>query len=399
MRLLTITHYSALMGANRSLLHLVTGLRDQYGVEILVLCPKEGHITEALRTAGIPVKVMPFMNWAYTISSLGLLFFPYKWWKYNRYVLPEIEKVAKDFNPDFVHSNSLVVALGWQIAEALQKPHIWHIREFGWQDYRLVFAEGWPLVSQKLKKAKAVICISKAIERLHLGILRGEISQSGTASPEKDTAFAEAKARLHIIYNGIGTAASIRKNGEKGQKSTPDDGLFRYLIIGLLQPAKRQHDALKAFAAVHRKYPNARLVIAGKGQRLYTLRLKLTARLLGIQHAVDFTGYVPQPAPLYAAANVVLMCSHHEAMGRVTAEAMSYGKPVIGYNGSATPELIREGENGWLYNDVPELAEKMEMALLSAEKCHQIGQKGFETALEKFSDERYVAQFYEVLKS
>ena len=50
----------------------------------------------------------------------------------------------------------------------------------------------------------------------------------------------------------------------------------------------------------------------------------------------------------YQESDVVVMCSEHEAMGRVTAEAMAFAKPVIGYNSGATPELISQGR-GWLF--------------------------------------------------
>jgi len=375
LRLLTITHYPALLGANRSLLHLVIGLRDLYGVEILVFCPKAGPFTEALQKNGIPFIITPFVNWAYTIRSFGLLKFPLKWHQYKETVLPNILERVISFNPDVIHSNSSAVALGWQIAESLRKPHIWHIREFGWKDYQLVFPLGRKRLLEKLQQASAVICISRAIAK----------------------EYAAAIEHPHIIYNGIGTTATIKNNFQTGQQATYPDALFHYLIIGLLQPSKRQHDALTAFARVYKKHPNVRLMVVGNGQRLYTLRLKLIARWLGIASAVEFTGYVPLPGPIYAAADIVLICSHYEAMGRVTAEAMSYGKPVIGYNGGATPELIEDGVNGWLYNDVTGLAEKMEAAYLLREKCAKMGKNGVKTALEKFSDEVYVRRFYETI--
>ena len=49
------------------------------------------------------------------------------------------------------------------------------------------------------------------------------------------------------------------------------------------------------------------------------------------------------------------MSSPYEAFGRVTIEYMMAGLPVIGRNGGATPEIIKENETGMLYNSKKEL--------------------------------------------
>ena len=66
------------------------------------------------------------------------------------------------------------------------------------------------------------------------------------------------------------------------------------------------------------------------------------------------------PYQVYRAADVVLMCSKFEAMGRTTAEAMATCRPVIGNNQGATPELIEHGHTGLLYQgDSESLAAQM----------------------------------------
>lgn len=374
MRLLTITHYTALLGANRSLLHLLGSLHGQPDVEVLVFCPGEGAFTQALQKKGIPYEIHPYVNWAHTIRSPKLYLFPWLWWLFRRRHLGNIRERARQFNPDVIHSNSSVVSLGWQLAEALQKPHIWHLREFGWPDYQVVYPLGKALVRQKLAGTDAVVCISEAIRQAWMAAL---------------------PCPVYIVYNGIGTQAELAKR--RALPAAATDGLFNFLIIGQLQASKGQHEAVAAFARMYKQHPQARLIVAGSGQRLYTLRLKWMARRYGISHVVQFTGYVADPAPLYASAQVVLMCSRHEGMGRVTAEAMSYGKPVIGYAGGATPELIRSGENGWLYQNTEELVQYMHRCIQNPADLTRAASGGFETAL-LFADEVYAGKFREVLK-
>ncbi|MCC6410306.1 MAG: glycosyltransferase, partial [Saprospiraceae bacterium] len=271
MRVVFITHYAALMGANRSLLHLVKGLQKWHGVVPLVLCPKEGPLTQALEDSKIPYAVLPYANWAYTIRSRSLYAFPWLWKTSNDLVFPVVLEQVERFRPDLIHSNSQAVSLGWQLSEALGLPHIWHIREYGWKDYQLVFPLGNAFKLEKLNKANHLICISETIKS-HM---------NGVTAPKT------------VVFNGIGTRAQLEKRYEKtvDLKGRP----FSFLIIGLLQPGKGQHEALQAFAQVYRAHPHCRLVIAGTGQRLYTLRLKMMAWLLGVSKAVEFTGYVPDP--------------------------------------------------------------------------------------------------------
>jgi glycosyltransferase involved in cell wall biosynthesis len=376
MRLLCISHYGALFGANRSLLHLLDRLRTQHGVEVLVFAPREGAFTAALRHKGIPYKVFSYANGGYSLFSWRLWLFPLVWLWSRALVLPKATEAARAFDPDIIHSNSLLVALGWQLAETLQKPHIWHLREFGWRDYRIVFPQGRAFLLKKLNAAAAVVCISEAIGQAHT---------RGLDKPP------------HVLFNGIGTRKMIEKNQAAGQQKSADR-LFRFLVIGMLHPAKGQLEALRAFAVVYREFPQARLVVVGEGQRIYTWRLHHEAEKSGVTAAVDFRGYVADPGDAYAQADAVLMCSPNEAMGRVTAEAMSYGKPVIAYDGGATPELITHQKEGLLYKSALGLSEAMKQVMLDPESAAKMGQRGYQRALSAFSDERYGEAFYTILE-
>jgi glycosyltransferase involved in cell wall biosynthesis len=371
-----VTHYGALLGANRSLLHLVTGLRRWHGVEPLVLCPERGAFTEALEREGVACWVKPFANAAYTIRTRALYAFPWRWYRTRRVILPALVAALREFQPDVVHSNSSAVALGWQLAEALEKPHVWHIREFGTFDYRLIHPLGKRLFFEKLERSAAVILISRALR---------SILPPGFSAP------------VHVIYNGIGPEAGLREAYAAARRRAPD-GLFRFLLIGLLHPQKQQDVAIEAFAPVGRRYPHARLVLAGDGRRGYAEKLRAMVRRLGLEEKVVFTGYVPSPAPLFAAADAVLMCSRYEAMGRVTAEAMAFGKPVIGFAGGATPELIRHGETGFLYREPGELTDFMLQLIENQNTVEKIGEHAHRFALENFTDERYTAAFFAVVK-
>ncbi len=399
MRVLTITHYADLLGANRSLLHLIEGLRER-GAVVEVWCPREGAFTRVLHERDIAFRILDFANAAYSFRSIGFFSFGYKWWK-TKSKMPTFAAIARQFQPDIIHSNSSVVALGAILSEALQVTHVWHIREYGWLDYQLFYLVGRPFMRQYLQKAAAVIAISNSIAK-HI-------------KNEYQFEKLENNSEISIIYNGIGKKSEVElfsKSSFSTENQTENTIIF--LIIGLLHPSKNQLQALRAFHLFYKKQEQSdkknrlKLQIIGNGRRDYKAQLEHYIRKNNLQKNVEMIGFVQQPAPYYQAATAVLMCSPNEAMGRVTAEAMAYKKPVIGYNGGATPELITDGENGWLYDGTDEdLAKKLENFVpnenfFSEKMGEKIGEKmgnnAQKTVLNRFTDEIYTAQVFEVFE-
>jgi len=72
------------------------------------------------------------------------------------------------------------------------------------------------------------------------------------------------------------------------------------------------------------------------------------------------------------------MINHDEVLGLDVVEAMSSGTPVIAMNGGSMPELIRDGETGFLVNSVDEAAEAVQkVAAISRKKCRDSIEKNF----------------------
>ena len=115
-------------------------------------------------------------------------------------------------------------------------------------------------------------------------------------------------------------------------------------------------------------------------------------------------GQVNNMPALRSEVDVELVCSRAEAFGRVTAEAMMAGLPVIGSNTGGTPELIVEGETGFLYeyNNLDDLVDKMEILITNSKLRNIMGQKAQNYAIEHFTIDRCVdeieAVYHQVLK-
>lgn len=100
------------------------------------------------------------------------------------------------------------------------------------------------------------------------------------------------------------------------------------LWVGRLEPEKDPEQALLALAAVRRAGFDAGLTVVGSGSLLRALTDK--ARELGIAAQVEFTeNSVPDVAPYYAQADLLLVTSRYEGYGMVIVEALAAGVPVL----------------------------------------------------------------------
>ena len=377
MKILFLSHYPHLLGANRSLFSLIIGLKEK-GVLPQVWCPEEGDFPEALREENINVRIFPYHTWAATFMHPSFFHLPFAAYRNNN-LLPALTLEAKEFGPNIIHTNSSVLGIGARISEKINVPHVWHVREFAWQHYKMKFFPNEDILFKFLKKAKKTIAISHAIKN---GVGKGE--------PD---------INWEIIYNGVLDENKIEQFFEVPMDSKKEAGTFTFLCIGMLHPAKAQHEAVEAFGLIAGKYPNARLRIVGGGRRMYEAKLKESVRRKRITEQVSFLGFKKEVASEYYRADAMVLCSRDEGMGRVTVEAMSYGKPVIGYRGGATPELLNDGVDGFLYeNNAQGLAEKMEILLKDPERARTMGKAGQQKAIKKFTVQKYVEEMYDVFR-
>lgn len=122
----------------------------------------------------------------------------------------------------------------------------------------------------------------------------------------------------------------------------PDDSI---LFLGQLMERKGAADLLRAFAQVHALRPQARLVLAGDGDRAALLALALSLRCAG---AVALPGWVgaAERARLLAAARVFVLPSHQEQMPVSLLEAMAAGTPVVACGAGAVPAMLGHGRYG-----------------------------------------------------
>ncbi len=361
------------MGANRSLLGLVRGLKER-GIESILLCPKEGDFTKALQEQGIEYIIAPFTNWVYTPVSINYYLFPFRILQ-NKLLLPSLAKKVAAIQPDIIYTNSSVTAVGAYLAHRLGIKHVWHIREFVKEHYKTDYVFGRANFHKWMNRSAAIISISQA--------LLNKVLPKITAPKYK-------------VYNGVMPKHQMQALYTQPIKEHPPS--FTFLNVGLIHPMKQQMQALKAFYLLSQKHEHIRLIFVGKGRRIYTWRMKQFCKKHRLEDKVSIMGYVPNPGQLFQEADALLMCSLHEGMGRVTVEAMAYSLPVIGYRSGATPELVEHSVNGLLYKgDETELVKQMEYLIDHKEEATEMGVIGRKKALQQFTTDIYVERIYEIL--
>ncbi|MFH1285335.1 MAG: glycosyltransferase family 4 protein [Candidatus Micrarchaeota archaeon] len=101
---------------------------------------------------------------------------------------------------------------------------------------------------------------------------------------------------------------------------------------------------------------------------------------------------------LYAASDLVLHPSSDEPFGLVTIEGMAAGKVVIGANSGATPEIIRDGENGVMIepDNYVQLANRIRDLINDEKECERIGLNARRTVEERFSIKKMIKELVKV---
>lgn len=167
------------------------------------------------------------------------------------------------------------------------------------------------------------------------------------------------------------------------------------LYAGRISEQKGINELLKAFSLMAQKNTNYKLLIAAgiasiKHLDEFEETVKKTyerAELLGLKDKVIIQRFALDEMPhVYNGADIFVLPSKSEAFGLVYAEAMSCGLPVVGTSTGGIPEVITNGEDGYLVpvDDTTELAKKMESLLKSKKRRDSMSKKGLEKAHQKF---------------
>jgi glycosyltransferase involved in cell wall biosynthesis len=206
-------------------------------------------------------------------------------------------------------------------------------------------------------------------------------------------------ARTLVISNGIDLRQYRRRD-------PPDKIYSRYgirrdvpvfLSVGRLEKDKKVDLIIRASAIARRKADFQTLFVGtGKDEAEF----RGLARKLGLEGTVILTGFVPDGdlTHLYNAANVYIGAGIAELQGIAVMEAMATGLPVLAANAVALPELVENGENGFLFELDPEdLAARMLQMLASPRDWPRLGENSL-TRIQPHDTPRVLAEVEELYR-
>ena len=326
-------------------------MKNRHNVEPSVLIPGEGELAEKCRENGIEVIISKSYLWTYErrlkVRIKGFVKVLLNKIYYERKIL----NLLKNKHFDIIHTNSSVIETGSIIAQKLNIPHIWHIRECILEHYNMYYLPPEFYVKKQYSQAAQIIAISNSVYS------------------------------TYVYGYGIIPEANGRVN---------------FCIVGILFEGKNQLTAIKACAKLKALTQNFTLHIIGKGDKNYTDELERAVKSSGLEDNVKFWGFRYDVNDILRNMDVGLMLSRREAFGRVTVEYMLNYMPVIGVNSGATPEIVDDGVTGYVcpLNDEEYIAAVMKKFIDNPELLSEMGNKGRERAVKNFSLERNTDEIY-----
>lgn len=149
-------------------------------------------------------------------------------------------------------------------------------------------------------------------------------------------------------------------------------------------------DGLRAFWQVSRQSSEAHYVIIGDGPLRDELRQEVEG--YGIGHRVHFLGWRSDAAQLMAGFDALIVPSRWEGFGLVLLEGMAAKLPIVATKVSALPEIVVDGETGFLVppGDVQALSQAMIDICEYPAQAHEMGLAGRKRLEEKFSAETMI---------
>lgn len=146
----------------------------------------------------------------------------------------------------------------------------------------------------------------------------------------------------HFSYPDIRRADLKNPNPHK-KKDTSGPKFLNFVIVGRVSVSKGQLDAVRAVGALNRMGIQIQLKCFGPAHNQDLKKLQKEIAKENVGHLVRYMGPIDDPSIAFMDADFSLNLSAHESYGRVTAESIYAGVPVIGYEIEGTREILQHG--------------------------------------------------------
>lgn len=200
----------------------------------------------------------------------------------------------------------------------------------------------------------------------------------------------DTQKRIEVIPNFVDPVRFRRDSSACALFGISNEKLICH--VSNFRPVKRIMDVLAIFERVSRVIPS-RLVMIGDGPD--RSRAEAFCREHHLREQVFFLGNVPNLEEIVGASDLFLLPSEAESFGMAALEAMASEVPVIATLAGGLPEVITDGESGYLLpvGDVDAMSARAIEILSDVHRQHRMGRAGRDAAEGKFNVSRVVPMY------
>jgi glycosyltransferase involved in cell wall biosynthesis len=176
-------------------------------------------------------------------------------------------------------------------------------------------------------------------------------------------------------------------------------------LIGRIDQQKGQQELLQSFAQVSSQFPRAKVLIVGEptlgevAQEEYFKQIKNFVRQQNLEKKVRFFGFQKEPHKVFANLDLFVLPSYRETFGFVVVEAMASGVAVLGTRAGGVPEILGQGEYGFLCppQDPNGMAEELTKILSDGKLRQQKSTSALQRARSFYAREKVYERFMDLL--
>lgn len=375
-----------LSGGERSLLDVLSAL-GTLGVRAVVTLPSAVH-------SGYLAAVRE--------RSAAVVVLPYRWWHARRPACEatqrQFEQLIERFGIEAVYANTLVLEEPLAAARAQGIPALIHVREIPAHDAALCeIFDALPeeIIRRTQQHATLILANSKRVAADFSDV--PVVIVPNVIDPTIYDIPLPGRARSRPAAEPSGTIHSERPEPVEGRRTETPCSVA--LISSNL--AKKGLDDLVEVAARLTDHPEIRLLLIGP-ENEHSARLRAAQDAGAVPSNLVIAGYSETPQQALVQADVVLNLSHfQESFGRTVLEAMAAARPVVCYAWGALPELVVDGETGYLvpFRDVAAVAERIVRLARNPDLRERMGKAARGRAAGRYGLQTMVNRLADALRS
>lgn len=343
-RVLYFAEACAFSGAENSLYSLISALSSAQ-FDLYAVLGSAGLLHDKLVEAGVNCSIIP-SGWTHRNSRIQTV----------------ITRLIASIEPDLVHGNALEGQTVLATCLARGIPYVQHMRNVNVLPYR-----------DYIEAASAVIAVSDYVR-------------------QKALRFSVDPDRIHVVRDEVDVSlfrpGVLDRSTIREKYRIPLDAKV-ILVIARYEPNKRHDLVLESFRRITNRLPNTWLVLVGETyweSRYYDLTLT-QIESSGLNANVIRVPFMTDIREAHIVADVLVLPSEREGLGRCVVEAMAIGLPVVVTNSSGTCELVTNNVNGLVapYGDSNALSDAIHTILTNTDLARQLAAAARLLAIKKFS--------------